>query len=198
MPRLPPKNKREIGEHAQIAPAIVAVIVMISVSRFLDMGELMGEDARQLLVAEDAQQPGGRRDGGVGGIAAGGEGVRLRLVDDIDLRHRQLGPVRQLLDEADEFRCRAGVDPRRAVHAQDELVGVPVGEKVVPRGEDEGDDHARPAAEQKTDARKSAVSAASRRAVRTRPMQRSSLSREIRSGLSPPYCSSSGCSLPQG
>ena len=73
----------------EIAPASVAVIVMVKRIAVLHMRQLMRHDAGHLLIAQLLEQPGGGGHRGVLRVAAGGEGVGLRVVDQIDLRHRQ-------------------------------------------------------------------------------------------------------------
>ena len=53
---------------------------------------------------EHLQQAGGGADGGVLGVAAGGKGVGLRVVGDIDARHGQVGAAGEVADEAVELR----------------------------------------------------------------------------------------------
>ena len=57
----------------------------------LHVAQLMAQHAHDLLAAQMAQQAGVHRDRGMLGAAAGGEGVGLVLVDDVDPRHRQAG-----------------------------------------------------------------------------------------------------------
>ena len=54
----------------------------------LDVAQLVGEDAFELDAVHLLEQPGGDGDGGVLRVAAGGEGVRRRVVDDV---HPRLG-----------------------------------------------------------------------------------------------------------
>jgi hypothetical protein len=68
------------------------------------------------------------------GIAAGGEGVGLLLVDHIDARHRQAGALGETLHDAVKFRRLIGPDLLRVAHAQHHLVAVPVGEQVHAQG----------------------------------------------------------------
>ena len=84
------------------------------------MGELVGEDAGDLVVVEDAHDAGGDGDGGVLGVAAGGEGIRLIGVDDADARHGEAGAAREFLDEVVELRCLFARDFLGAAPAQDE------------------------------------------------------------------------------
>ena len=74
------------------------------------VAQLMRHHAGDLLAAEMAQQAGGRGHGGVLGIAAGGEGVGLLLVDDVDARHRQAGALGEVLHDAVELGRLVGPD----------------------------------------------------------------------------------------
>ena len=103
LPPKPPKNRPKLAS-METAPASVAVIVMVSVSRLLHMAEFMGHDAGDLVAGEHLQQAGGGADGGMLGVAAGGEGIGLRVVGDIDARHGQVGARGKVADEAVEFR----------------------------------------------------------------------------------------------
>ena len=95
-----------------------------------DVAELVRHHARDLLARQVAQQAGGGRHRGMLGIAAGREGVRLVLVDQVDLGHRQVGALGELLDDAEEFGGGLRPDLLRVAHAQHHLVAVPVGEQV--------------------------------------------------------------------
>ncbi len=81
-----------------------------------DMGELVGDHAGDFLAVEHVEQAGRHRDRGVLGIAAGGEGIGLRIVHEIDARHRQPGALRQIAHQAHEIRRAASRRPpaRRA------------------------------------------------------------------------------------
>ena len=54
----------------------------------LDVRKLMAQDSAELAGVEKLQDPRRRSDRGVLRIASGGEGIRLRLVDQIHLGHR--------------------------------------------------------------------------------------------------------------
>jgi hypothetical protein len=117
----------------------------------LHVGQLVGHHAADLVAVQQAQQARAGGDGRVGRVAAGGEGVGLLAVDHRDARTRQAGPAGQVLDVgdvlADHRHGVAGVDLDRAVHAQHDLVGVPVREQVHAHGEHQGDQHAGGAAD---------------------------------------------------
>ena len=52
-----------------------------------DVRHLVGEHALELLAVEHLHQPARDGDGGVLRVAAGGEGVGRRVLDDVDRRH---------------------------------------------------------------------------------------------------------------
>ena len=106
------------------------------------MGQLVRHHAGHFLAAEIAQQAGGRGHGGMLRVAAGREGVRLVLVDQVDARHRQASALRQLVDDIEQLGRVLGPDFLGVGHAQDHLVAVPVGEEVHAQRDDEGDDEA--------------------------------------------------------
>jgi hypothetical protein len=91
----PPKNIAKLAS-AEIAPAMVAEIVEIRMSRCFTWASSWAITPRSSRATEHLQDAGGGRHGGVLGVAAGGEGVGLVFVDDVDLGHRQLGPPGQL------------------------------------------------------------------------------------------------------
>ena len=74
----------------EIAPAMVAVMVMISVSRFLMCASSCATTPATSSRDSVLHQAGRDRDRRVLGIAARRERVRLRVVHEIDARHRQL------------------------------------------------------------------------------------------------------------
>ncbi len=105
------------------------------------MGQLVGHHARDLAFVHQLHQPGGGRDGGVLRPAPSGEGIRLRVVDHIDARHRQAIARGQLLHDAVE--CVAAVgDLARLVVAQHSLARIPPGEQVHARRDQKRDNHA--------------------------------------------------------
>ena len=85
------------------------------------------------------------------GVAPGRERVGLRIVHQVDARHRQAGALRQLAHQAHELGRGPLVDLVGAVHRQHELVGVPVGEQVHAGGDQQGDHGAGLAADQEAD-----------------------------------------------
>ena len=65
----------------------------------LDVAELVGQHALELHAVELLEQAGGDGDGGVLRVAAGGEGVRGRVVDDVEARLGQPAGDAEALDE---------------------------------------------------------------------------------------------------
>jgi len=117
----------------------------------LDVGQLVGEDARELAVVHEIEQTGRDRDGGVLGIAAGRERVRLGPVDDVQAGHRQAGPLRERGDDLAEAGELVGAQLAGPVRLQGERVTLPVDEAVHREREHERDDHAGLASEEAAD-----------------------------------------------
>ncbi len=101
------------------------------------MRELVGEDAAQLVLGEQLGDPAGDGDGGVLGVAAGGEGVGLVLGDHVEARHRQAGARRQFAHDLEEPRRFGFVDRLGATHRQRQFVAEEVGAEVDQQGEAE-------------------------------------------------------------
>ncbi len=76
----------------------------------LDVRQFMRHDAGHFLRRERVQQAGRGGDGGILGIAAGGEGIRLRAVVEIDARHGQAGIGGEIADHAEKLRRAVLVD----------------------------------------------------------------------------------------
>src|SRR3546814_5293522 len=55
------------------------------------MAQLMRHDARHFVAAQHRQQARGGRDGGMVRVAAGREGIGMRLVDQVDAGHGKAG-----------------------------------------------------------------------------------------------------------
>ena len=86
-------------------------------------------------------------------VPAGGERVRLGILHDVDLRHgkprifrRAAAPCRRAPA------LRAASTSRAPYMRKHRLVGVPIGPQIHAAGDEEGDDHAGLAADQKSDA----------------------------------------------
>ncbi len=115
------------------------------------MADLVRQHAGELLLVHRLQQTSGDCERRVLRVAAGGEGIGLRIFHDVDPWHWHSGGGGELLHEHVELRRRALVDRARAVHREHHLVGVPIGEEVHRPGNEEGDDHAGLAADQEPD-----------------------------------------------
>ena len=116
-----------------------------------DVGELVAEHSAQLALAQELQDAGGCRDRRVFGVAAGGEGVRLRFVYEIDTRHRKICRVCELANRAIELRRRALVDLLCAIEPQHHLVGEPVRPEIDACAEHEREQHAATTAQDQRD-----------------------------------------------
>src|SRR5499426_3971972 len=90
--RWPPKNSPNCAS-MEMAPAMVAVS---------DMGELVGDHSGDFLAREHLQQSGRHRHRRVLGIASGCECIGLRIVHEIDARHRQAGAAGEVLHEVNQ------------------------------------------------------------------------------------------------
>src|SRR3712207_3936634 len=67
-----------------------------------DVGHLVRDDPLQLVPVQLLEEPRGDGDGGVIRIPPRGEGVGGRVLDDVDLRHREAGGYGHLLDDVEE------------------------------------------------------------------------------------------------
>src|SRR5690606_21182914 len=103
----------------------------------LDVGQLVGDDAFQLLLAHEAQNAGRAADDGVVGVAAGGERVGLLGRRDRDRGHGQARATAQPVHHLVELVPLPGPDAPGAVHAQHDAVTEPVHAEVHDRGQDE-------------------------------------------------------------
>ncbi len=94
------------------------------------------------------QDPFGRSDHGMLGVAAGGKGVGGRLRQGVNLGHRQLVG---LADLSDHIEKRAAGHLIAAIHLDDDLVGKPVRAHVHDAGQNQGDEGAASAADHAAD-----------------------------------------------
>ena len=108
----------------------------------LHVGQLVRHHATHLAGIEHAQQARGGCHGGVLRVAARGEGVGRILVDEVDARHGQAGPLGQLLHSLVELRRGRRIDLTGAIHLQHHLVREPVGEEIGDHREAQRHDHA--------------------------------------------------------
>ena len=89
-----------------MAPPMVAATVMVSVSWFLTCASSCAITPATSSGVSVCEQPGRSAHRGVRRVAAGGEGIGLRVVHDVDARHRQPGALRQLAHDAVVLRRR--------------------------------------------------------------------------------------------
>ena len=75
----------------------------------VDVRQLVGDHAFELDPVHLLEQARGHRDRRVLGVAPGGEGVRRRVVDDVDARLREPAGDAQALDEVVEARVLLGL-----------------------------------------------------------------------------------------
>ncbi len=118
-----------------------------------DVGQLVGEDAAQLVLGEEFGDPAGHGDGGVLGVAAGRESVRLVLGDHVEAGHRQTGTGRQFTDDLEEARVVGLLDRLGAAHLQRQFVAEEVGAEVDQQGDAEEERRRRRAADDGADRR---------------------------------------------
>ena len=111
------------------------------------MAELVRDHARQFFRSQPRHQSRCHAHGGVGWIAPGGKRVGLFILRDIDGGHGKSRLRRQLFDDVIKRRFAARIHPARAIHGEQHLVRVPVGQQVDARRHHKGDAHARPAAD---------------------------------------------------
>ena len=97
-----------------------------------DVGEFVRHHTFELDPVQLLEQTGGDRDGSVPRVASGGEGVRCRIVDDVDARLGQATGDAQPLDEVVQPLELVGVGRTCPTDGEGDGVGLPV------RGE--GDD----------------------------------------------------------
>ena len=135
----PAEEEREIGQHGDGAgerrcdrhDQRVAIA---------DVGQFVGHDTGHFRFTELVQETGGRGHGGIFRVTPGGKGIGLRIVDQVDLGHRQSGPFGKMANHGVQPWRRRCVDFLRIVHAQNHLVGIPEREEIHRGGEDQGQD----------------------------------------------------------
>ena len=116
----------------------------------LDVGQFVRNNRRDFARFEPLQKARGDRDRGILRVPTGGEGVGLVGVDEIDFWHRDAGIARQPFDGPVEVGRLPRVDLLGVLHAQHQLVGVPVAEEVGDHGKAERQHHASGAANEVT------------------------------------------------
>ena len=107
LPRLPlPNHVQRMKKSASSATRPTSTTVMRHHADVVvaDVRHLVRDHALQLAVVELVEQAARGGDGGVLRVAAGREGVRRAVLDDVHLRHRQAGADAEVLDDAIEVR----------------------------------------------------------------------------------------------
>ena len=90
-----------------IAPPIVAAIVPTSVSRFLTWDSSWARTPVSCALVHELEDAGRHRDRRMLRIAAGGEGVRLGPVDEVQARDGDARAAREIGDDRPESRSLA-------------------------------------------------------------------------------------------
>ena len=112
------------------------------------VGELVREHAANLLAGEVAHEALGDGHGRVLRAPARRKCVRLLGRDQVQPRHRQAGPLRQILDVGVDLGCGRPLERLSAAHLQRDPVGEPVHREVeADRDQEEHDEPARTADE---------------------------------------------------
>ena len=124
------------------AAAIIAAIELIRMSRFGHMGQLMGENALELVEVEDLEDPCGHRHRCLLRRAAGGEGIGLWRLDHVDRRHRHPLLLGEPTNDGIDLGQLLLGDRSGPAGGKRHLVGEEVGEEV----EADGDGEAEPIA----------------------------------------------------
>ena len=84
-------------------------------------------------------------------VSPGGKGIRLIVLDDVDLRHRQARLLGKLMHGANKVGRRRFIDLSRAIHRQENAIGIPIGEQVGGGRKQKRNHHPGLAADQKAD-----------------------------------------------
>ncbi len=92
--------------------------------------QFMRHYAFQFILSEDVHDPGRHRNGGMLRIPPGGERVGLRLIDDINPRHREFRSGGEPPDHPEQFGSLCLGNLLGPVHLQYQLVAEPVAEQV--------------------------------------------------------------------
>ena len=113
-----------------------------------DMGQLVGDHGGDLAGIEMTQQAGRDGHGSILGIAAGGKGIGLVGLDQVNRGRRDPRLARENVDHVIELRHPGALDRHGILHAQHQLVGVPVADDIGDQGKSQGDHHAAGAADE--------------------------------------------------
>ncbi len=111
-----------------------------------DVRELVRDDTLELAAIQDLEQAGGDRHRRVLFISTSGKRIGLLLFYYIELRHWQAGSDRKIFDDVPKLagaRARSGncgVYWLRAIHAEHDFVGIPVGADVHDNTKDDGEE----------------------------------------------------------
>ena len=116
-----------------------------------DVGELVGDHARNFVAVERVDKAGAHCDRGMLGVAPGGERVGLRVVHDVDARHGDARALREIAHELDQLGRGAGIDLPRSMQGEHELVRIPIAHEVHDGCNQQRHDRAARAADEKTD-----------------------------------------------
>ncbi len=108
----------------------------------LDVGHLVGDDALELDAVELFEDAGRDADHGRLRLAARGEGVGRRVVDDVALGRGQAGGEGQPLDDVIEVGELVLGDRASLADAEDDLVARVVADRGRAHGDGQGDDEA--------------------------------------------------------
>ena len=116
-----------------------------------DMRQLVREHCAQFVRGQELQDAGRRRDSRMLWVASGRERIGLRLVDEINLRHRQPGARSELRDGVVELRRGGRVDFPSAIELEHHRVGKPVGPQIDAKAKEESQQHALSTAQHSAD-----------------------------------------------
>ncbi len=105
------------------------------------MGQFVSEDPGDLIPVHVFEQALGDGDHGVLRVSARGKGIWRILRNHKDPGHGKMCSFGQLTNDLLEFRTLSDSDLSGTIHAQDDLVGEPVTEKVHAHGKHKGQDH---------------------------------------------------------
>ena len=117
----------------------------------LNVAQLMAKHACQLFLRQHICQRRIYSNSSMLRVTACSESVRYRAVDNINLRHRKVGLLRQLLHNAIQLRSRASVYLLSVVMRQHQLITVPIGKNVHRYAYKQHHGHTAQAAEKVTD-----------------------------------------------
>ena len=108
----------------------------------LDMRQLVGEDAFELVVVQHAHDAFSHRHGGMLRAPAGGERIGRVTGDQVDAGHGDAGLGGEPAYDPVQVRALGLLDRLSPVHGQHDAIGKPVAPEVHGDGEDKGDQHA--------------------------------------------------------